>query len=541
MSSKRIKEFTSLLDSTIYEWEQKSFLGKGGFGEVYTYATADRDVAVKTFDNDHKISFIEEVSIMKLAGNSSFVLELLDASTLYDPKKEVIYSALVMPKASTDLGAFLQENSPIKLSTAKSICYQIACGVAYLQSKGVYHGDYKSTNILLSGNYISDVYNIRAYIADLGSGIVPKSKNSYFRGTYFTTWWRPIELLLGGNYTPPADIWALAIIFLEVIGNVTSDSTAFNVFRGSSDLEMIDRIFDEFGTPVESITESITLDDVVLWPGVNFMPNFRKDEYPPKEGKHILERYLSNDEYSLISKMMKLDPAKRISIDEVISDPWFDSDRDAINKLYKPIHSSIDLSMAILSCPGSKSKTIDLKLRQRRLALLNKIVDWFNISQQVKACAIQYLDQKQRGKDLFVLIALILATYIKKISSTFSNASILDIEDLQEFADSVSLDLEDVSDIEQDYGDMLLTLAKENKFDLHLSTSYDIARCYLDSYPKDVLYKVVNVLDMTYETNLSEIYDPKTIALSAIKFACETMGVRYHGEIPNLDLNSVFK
>lgn len=89
----------------------------------------------------------------------------------------------------------------------------VAAGMAYLHASGILHGDLKSLNVLIDGS--------RAVITDFGLAKlrveVSKSTSKTGNGLQGTPGFVAPEILAGKNLAPPADVYAFAMTFYEVV------------------------------------------------------------------------------------------------------------------------------------------------------------------------------------------------------------------------------------------------------------------------------------------------------------------------------------
>ena len=84
-------------------------------------------------------------------------------------------------------------------------------GIAHCHSKGVLHRDMKPQNILL------DKYGALK-IADFGLARNYTVPVRAFTHEVVTLWYKPPEILLGGRfYGPGVDMWAIGVIFAEMV------------------------------------------------------------------------------------------------------------------------------------------------------------------------------------------------------------------------------------------------------------------------------------------------------------------------------------
>uniref|UniRef100_A0A4W6DWC1 non-specific serine/threonine protein kinase n=1 Tax=Lates calcarifer TaxID=8187 RepID=A0A4W6DWC1_LATCA len=215
-------------------------LGEGGFGSVYAgiRKTDNLPVAIKHIAKRYVtcqpvvsdlISCLIVVELVSLSFNCvMYVLLMLRAAggprsvgkssavTLvdwYDLNQETL---LVMerPAPSVDLLTYmLNNNGPMDENTVK-VCGHIFLGrvAIVMHSKGVFHRDIKSENILIETG--SDVPRVR--IIDFGCGCTVK--NEPYRGFSGTSAYAPPEYFTRGAYeAAPTTVWQLGALLYELL------------------------------------------------------------------------------------------------------------------------------------------------------------------------------------------------------------------------------------------------------------------------------------------------------------------------------------
>ena len=99
------------------------------------------------------------------------------------------------------------EKSPngIKLPVIRTLIFQLLKGLAYLHDLNIIHRDIKPENLLVSKDN-------RLKICDFGFARQFKEKEEVMTDYVATRWYRPAELLVGGNYGKEIDLWAVGCI-----------------------------------------------------------------------------------------------------------------------------------------------------------------------------------------------------------------------------------------------------------------------------------------------------------------------------------------
>ncbi|XP_037617609.1 calcium-dependent protein kinase 1-like isoform X5 [Sebastes umbrosus] len=206
------------------KYRKERMLGEGGYGAVFAGHRKDDHlpVAIKhirrfhctTVDLDGVITAIPtEVALLlhlkPAAAGTSAVVSLLD---WYNLGNELIL-VLERPVPCMDLYDYLESiQLPIEEKIARIITKQLVEGLQEVQSRGVFHRDIKTENILIETG--SDVPRVR--IIDFGCGaFLTEERYTKNKGTpIYTT----PEYIRRGWSTPEATtVWQLGVVLFEIL------------------------------------------------------------------------------------------------------------------------------------------------------------------------------------------------------------------------------------------------------------------------------------------------------------------------------------
>lgn len=298
-------------DLSNYERQQK--LGEGTYGEVYRAIdkTTNEVVAMKVMRLDHEDEGISQTTLRECT-----ILRSLNHFNIIS-LKEISFNndslVLVCEYLSYDLRKLLKKHQkPLNPDLVRSYAYQLLSGIYYLHTHRVIHRDIKPENLLIDKAG-------RMKICDFGLSRFFTIPMREFTEGVITLWYRPLEVLLHNPfYDLSIDIWSAGCVIAEM-----TRGTA--IFKGDSELDMIHQIFKTLGTPdqgVLSLFADIKNNKVTI------------PQYPRQNLHTILE---TDDDLlvDLISKMLEIDPKKRINAKDARRHPYFDNLPDAIRNFSK--------------------------------------------------------------------------------------------------------------------------------------------------------------------------------------------------------------
>ena len=253
--------------------EGDSYIGKGAFGEVWkvSHKQSNKIYVIKVMDKltikEQKLSdqINREIEIMyKL--NHPHVIRLIN----HFEDDEKFY--LIMPYASKgQLYSLLRRQVRFDQRTAAQYMREVLEAVRYIHSFSpkIIHRDIKPENLLLDENY-------RVLLSDFGwSNFLDENENrKTFCGTpeYLSP-----EMAKKSGHNEMVDIWALGVLLFEFLAG-------YAPFSGSCPKELYSNI------------KKLKIN----W-SVDFPPLAK----------------------NLISKILKLNPSERLSIEEILDHPWF--------------------------------------------------------------------------------------------------------------------------------------------------------------------------------------------------------------------------
>lgn len=299
-------------------------LGSGAYGEVLLcrdkQTNAERAIKVikrTEINANSSTSLLEEVAVVKQLDHPN-IMKLYE---VFEDKKN-FYIVMEVYKGGELFDEIINKQKFTEADAARTI-KQVISGVTYLHKHHIVHRDLKPENLLLE----SKTKDAQIKIVDFGLSSYFDSKKK-MKERLGTAYYIAPEVLRQ-KYDEKCDVWSIGVILYILL-------CGYPPFGGSTDREILHRV--EKG----------------------------KFYFNPADWKNI-----SNAAKDLITKMLTLDPAKRISAEEALAHPWIQQvaqkekgdvkETLLVNALgnMRKFHASQKLAQAALLFMGSKLTTIE--------------------------------------------------------------------------------------------------------------------------------------------------------------------------------------
>ncbi|XP_051151294.1 cell division control protein 2 homolog A [Andrographis paniculata] len=285
------------------QYEKVEKIGEGTYGVVYkardritNETIALKKIRLEQEDEGVPSTAIREISLLKEMQHGNIV-RLQDV--VHSEKRLYLvfeYLDLDLKKHMDSCPEFSQDPRLVKM-----FLYQILRGIAYCHSHRVLHRDLKPQNLLI------DRRTNALKLADFGLARAFGIPVRTFTHEVVTLWYRAPEILLGSrHYSTPVDVWSVGCIFAEMVNQRA-------LFPGDSEIDELFKIFRVMGTPNED-----------TWPGVTSLPDFKSafPKWPSKDLATVVPN-LDSAGIDLLGKMLRLDPAKRITARSALEHEYF--------------------------------------------------------------------------------------------------------------------------------------------------------------------------------------------------------------------------
>lgn len=139
-----------------------------------------------------------------------------------------------------------------------------------------------------------------------------------------TRYYRAPEVILGMGYKENVDIWSVGCIMGELVKGCV-------IFQGTDHIDQWNKVIEQLGTPSAEFMKKLQptvrnyVENRPKYPGIKFEELFPDWIFPSESERDKIKTSQARD---LLSKMLVIDPDKRISVDEALRHPyitvWYD-------------------------------------------------------------------------------------------------------------------------------------------------------------------------------------------------------------------------
>ncbi|NXP28121.1 PLK4 kinase, partial [Scytalopus superciliaris] len=308
----------------LQDFKVGNLLGKGSFAGVYRAVSLKTglEVAIKMIDKKamHKVGMVQrvqnEVKIHCQLKHPS-ILELYN----YFEDSNYVYLILEMCHNGEMSRYIKNRKKPFLEDEARHFLHQIITGMLYLHSHGILHRDLTLSNILLTNNM-----NVK--IADFGLATqlkMPHEKHYTMCGTpnYISP-----EIATRSPHGLESDVWSLGCMF-------------YTLLIGKP--------------PFDTDTVKNTLNKVVL-------------------ADYEMPAFLSRQAQDLIHKLLRKNPADRLSLSSVLDHPFMSRSSSARSKDLATSEDSMDSGNATISTTFTGSSSISTSgcLKEKKKLLVGQ-------------------------------------------------------------------------------------------------------------------------------------------------------------------------
>ncbi|NWW37505.1 MK10 kinase, partial [Panurus biarmicus] len=291
-------------------------IGSGAQGIVCAAydAVLDRNVAIKKlsrpFQNQtHAKRAYRELVLMKCVNHKN-IISLLNVFTPQKSLEEFQDVYLVMELMDANLCQVIQME--LDHERMSYLLYQMLCGIKHLHSAGIIHRDLKPSNIVVKSDCTLKI---------LDFGLARTAGTSFMMTPYVVTrYYRAPEVILGMGYKENVDMWSVGCIMGEMIKGAVLFPGTDRILPSSHSGPSRATKGPELSCKSSPVKEQNSVALPVLLPLALVFPLMTPSQNVPVMG--------ASQARDLLSKMLVIDPAKRISVDEALQHPyinvWYD-------------------------------------------------------------------------------------------------------------------------------------------------------------------------------------------------------------------------
>ncbi|KAG8184590.1 hypothetical protein JTE90_005204 [Oedothorax gibbosus] len=298
-------------------------IGSGAQGIVCAAfdTLTEQNVAIKKlsrpFQNvTHAKRAYREFKLMKLVNHKN-IIGLLNAFTPQKTMEEFQDVYLVMELMDANLCQVIQMD--LDHERMSYLLYQMLCGIKHLHSAGIIHRDLKPSNIVVRGDCTLKILDFG--LARTAGGGAPFMMTPYV----VTRYYRAPEVILGMGYKDNVDIWSVGCIMGEMIRGTV-------LFPGTDHIDQWNKIIEQLGTPSAEFLRRLQptvrnyVENRPRYAGYAFDRLFPDALFPADSSEH--SRLKACQARDLLSRMLVVDPERRISVEEALLHPyarvWYD-------------------------------------------------------------------------------------------------------------------------------------------------------------------------------------------------------------------------
>ncbi|XP_044128397.1 cyclin-dependent kinase-like 1 [Bufo gargarizans] len=197
----------------------------------------------------------------------------------------------------------------------KSITWQTLQAVNFCHKHNCIHRDVKPENILITKHSVIK-------LCDFGFARILTGPSDYYTDYVATRWYRAPELLVGDTqYGPPVDVWAIGCVFAELLSGIP-------LWPGKSDVDQLYLIRKCLGDLIPRHQQVFSTNQ--FFSGVSI---------PDPENTEPLEHRfpnISSQAFGLMKGCLHMDPSERLTCQQLLEHPYFDSIREEADAAKDP-------------------------------------------------------------------------------------------------------------------------------------------------------------------------------------------------------------
>ncbi|KAM3870769.1 cyclin-dependent kinase-like 1 isoform 1-T1 [Diretmus argenteus] len=317
------------------KYEKIGKIGEGSYGVVFKCRNKDTGqiVAIKKFVESEDDPIIKKIALREIRMLKQLKhANLVNLIEVFRRKRKL---HLVFEYCDhTVLNELDRYPRGVPEQLVKSITWQTLQAVNFCHKQNCIHRDVKPENILITKHQVIK-------LCDFGFARILTGPCDYYTDYVATRWYRAPELLVGDTqYGPPVDVWAIGCVFAELLSGIP-------LWPGKSDMDQLYLIRKTLGDLIPrhqqvfsnnqffsgvSIPEPQEMVGRKNNPQCNFVPSAsnRRSGYGRYLFEPLEEKYpnLSHQALSLMKGCLRMDPAERLTCEQLLEHSYFDSLRE---------------------------------------------------------------------------------------------------------------------------------------------------------------------------------------------------------------------
>lgn len=253
---------------------------------------------------------LREIKLLRHFHGHENIISILDMEVPDLNNFNEIY--LVQELMEADLHQIIRSEQPLTDAHFQYFVYQILRGLKYIHSANVLHRDLKPGNLLVNADCelkICDFGLARGYSEN------PHDQAGFMTEYVATRWYRAPEIMLAFKcYTKAIDMWSVGCIFAELLGGKP-------LFKGRDYVDQLNQILHVLGTPDDETLRRVASERAQMYiKSLQYMPRIPFAKMFPKATPLALD---------LLDKLLKFDPATRITVEDALAHPYLEAYHDA--------------------------------------------------------------------------------------------------------------------------------------------------------------------------------------------------------------------
>ncbi|KAI9064066.1 kinase-like protein [Trametes sanguinea] len=294
-------------------WKLIRELGSGAYGFVISAADeiSGEPVAIKMVTRAlEKVALakrvLREITLLRHFAHEN-ITGLIDVDCTPDLSEIYIF----MEPMEADLHQIIKSGQPLTNEHVQYFVYQVFRGMKYIHSASVVHRDLKPGNLLVNADCELKICD---FGLSRGFNSAPDDNPTMMTEYVATRWYRAPEIMLVYKaYNTPIDVWAIGCIMAELL-------TGKPLFKGKDYVDQLNKILDVLGTPDDAVVSRIASPKAQAY--MRSLPLKRKvpfEKLIPTADPQAVD---------LLEKLLKFDPAERITVVDALEHPWLSAYHD---------------------------------------------------------------------------------------------------------------------------------------------------------------------------------------------------------------------